>query len=73
MKVLADIQDDDAVTRKALEDGLREAVGALYNCRHSEQPLARRLDALLKDATGETYGEFISRQFYAALSAKSPR
>lgn len=56
--------------RKALEGGLREAVGALYNCRYSEQPLAKRLDALLKEASGETYGEHIARKAFAALSEK---
>ncbi len=34
--------------------GLREAVAALYNCRYSEQPLAQKLDDLLKQITGKS-------------------
>lgn len=47
----------DSDSAKALAEGLFEAVGALYGCRYSEQPLAKKLDALLKAHTGQTYYE----------------
>jgi hypothetical protein len=40
-----------------LVDGLREAVSALYNCRYSEQPLAQKLDGLLKEITGKSQAD----------------
>lgn len=50
---------------KMLTDALREAVGALYNARYSEQPLAKRLDEVLKSATGHTYHETLVSQLKA--------
>lgn len=41
-------------TEQRLVEGLREAVDALYNCRYSEQPLAKKLDGLLKELTGKS-------------------
>lgn len=40
--------------QERLIEGLREAVSALYSCRYSEQPLAKKLDALLAEITGKT-------------------
>lgn len=42
-----------------LIEGLREAVDALYRCRYSEQPLAQRLDALLKQITGKSQADLM--------------
>lgn len=53
----------EAVERNELVDGLRRAVGKLYNCRYSEIPIAEELDDLLKRETGQTYGEWVMSQY----------
>lgn len=59
----------EVVERTELVDGLRRAVGKLYNCRYSEMPLAQELDALLKRETGQTYGEWVMAQYIWSSSA----
>jgi len=44
--------------REVLIECLRRAVGKLYHCRYSEQPLARELEAKLLEITGQTQHEW---------------
>lgn len=60
------------VERQELVDGLRRAVQRLYGCRHSELPLARELDTLLKRETGQTYAEWITAKYMETAERKPP-
>lgn len=44
---------------------LREAVSALYGCRYSEQPLAKKLDDVLKQITGKSQADLTLEWAYA--------
>jgi hypothetical protein len=44
---------------------LREAVSALYGCRYSEQPLAKKLDGVLKQITGKSQADLALEWAYA--------
>lgn len=70
LAVLNDLTPSTRHAEQAVTEALREAVGRLYSCRYSELPLARKLDAVLKEATGETYYERIKRQAMSALAQK---
>jgi hypothetical protein len=55
-----------------LIEGLRDAVAALYNCRYSEQPLAKRLDGLLGEITGKTNFDIVLDKWKHDASRPSP-
>ncbi len=52
-------------TEGRLVEALREAVGALYKCRYSELPLAKKLDQLLVDVTGKSNADVQSEAVMA--------
>lgn len=58
------------VEQKLIE-GLREAVETLYRCRYSEQPLAVKLDALLKQITGKSQADLMMEWVAVAADARS--